>query len=76
MGDRGEREHLAEFEDLTDHADPDGSSTSTQSLASTSKHKQGKYDPEWEAEFPWVYPTNDCSSMYCQLCKHFNMRNE
>ena len=38
--DRGEREDLVEFEDLTD---PDGSSTSKQSLASTSKHKQGKY---------------------------------
>ena len=49
--DRGGREDLVEFEDLTDPADPDGSSTS---LASTSKHKQGKYDPEWEAEFPWV----------------------
>ena len=69
--DRGEREDLVEFKDLTD---PDGSSTS--SLASTSKHKQGKYDPEWEAEFPWVYPTDDCSGMYCRLCKRFNTRNE
>ena len=33
--DRGEREDLVEFEDLTDPADPDGSSTS---FASTSKH--------------------------------------
>ena len=36
----------------------------------------GKYDPEWEAEFPWVYRTDDCSGTYCRLCKCFNTRNE
>lgn len=73
MGDQSEEEDLAELED---HTEPEGSSTSTQSLASTSKHKQGKYDTEWETEFPWVYPTDDGSGMYCRLCKRFNTRNE
>lgn len=41
-----------------------------------SKHKQGQYDPEWEKDFSWVYPSDDGKGMYCKLCKRFNTRNE
>lgn len=59
-----------------DDGDDGPEDTTVISSASTSKHKQGRYDPDWEAEFPWVYPTDDGSGMYCWLCKRFNTWNE
>ena len=49
---------------------------SRMSVSSSSKHKQGKYDPEWERVYPWVYQSEDGKGMFCRLCKRFNTRNE
>ena len=46
------------------------------SISSSSKHKQGKYDPEWERMYPWVYQSEDGKGMFCRLCKRFNTHNE
>ncbi len=35
-----------------------------------------KYNPEWEKEFSWVYPSDDGKGMYCKLCQRFNTRIE
>lgn len=48
--------------------------TSESEAVSKSKHKQGKYDAEWENEFSWVHLEE--GGMYCKLCKYFNTRNE
>ena len=52
------------------------SHSSRMSISSSSKHKQGKYDPEWERMYPWVYQSEDGKGMFCRLCKRFNTRNE
>ena len=51
--------------DEDDNPDDRSDSSVSFSSASTSKHKQGRYDPEWEAQFPSVYPTDDGSGMDC-----------
>ena len=34
-------------------------------MPSLAKHKQGHYDPDWEREYPWVYPSDDGKGMFC-----------
>ena len=46
------------------------SHSSTMSISSFSKHKQGKYDPEWESVYLWVYQSEDgkgCFNAYASV---------
>ena len=30
------------------------------------------YDPDWERDYPWVYPSDDGKGMFCKLSQRFN----
>ena len=69
QADQGQADHN---KSLSDSAAPDDSTSNSKS----SKHKQDQYDPDWERQYTWLYPTSDGKGMFCTLCQRFNTRNE
>ena len=68
-GMQGSHQSAAAF----DHGE---STSQVSTIPSLSKHKQGHYDPDWEREYPWVYPSDDGKGMFYKLCQRFNTCNE